>query len=525
MTKNNFSANDDGDNELNVLFSVSARILLKSDDLPAYLDWIAESGPMLAPTLAKSINPDTGPVGNAFRALGISIYEAMPLPAHNYRVRAVPRPGRNAPCLCGSSRKYKHCCLTLEGVLSFREYNMLRHVLDYLPKKEFSSLPDTAVAPVAIADTAHQWRNENELLRAVALLEPWFAGSGKLNGKLAPLFDELMDLYYLLGNTRKRSRLTETLKQRGDRELRATALQRQATILADRGQFDEAWQAFTDAQREYPDDPALSMLETTLLLSRGEYDRARERARFWIARIARLGDPDFAELLRVLHEVAADPQQALADIGREMHPGLDSLARLFAAAPPAAACYQIAPADMDGVLLPDKTIAGIEARWRELFPQVKPMLTMTQHDDTRMWDQPEDWLRLLEKSPRAWQSLDIIDDLAMAVDALQLMGVDTTLLEPLLDRGTALLQANLEMAATVTLPWGFMENRPALRLLAHRLFRTLHYTDSNSTLLSDVVKQAETLLTLNPNDNHGIRDLLMRGYLEADELDKALALA
>ncbi|MEX0827711.1 MAG: SEC-C domain-containing protein, partial [Haliea sp.] len=376
MTKTSFSANDDGDNELNLLFSISARVLLNSDDLPAYLDWLAESGPTLAPTLAENINPDTGPTGHFFRALGISIYEAMPLPAHNYRVRSVSRPGRNAPCLCGSGRKYKHCCLVLEGGLSFREYNMLRHVLDFLPKKEFSSLPGTAAEPVAIADTAHQWRDEDELLRAVALLEPWFAGTGKLTGKLAPLFDELMDLYYLLGNTRKRSRLMEKLKQRGDRELRATALQRQATILADRGQFDEAWQAFTDAQREYPDDPALALLETTLLLSRGEPDRARERARFWIARIVRLNDPDFAELLHVLHEVAADPQQALANIGREMHPGLDSLARLFAAAPAPAACYQIEQADMDGVLLPDKAIAGIEARWRELFPQVKPMLTM-----------------------------------------------------------------------------------------------------------------------------------------------------
>jgi uncharacterized protein len=31
---------------------------------------------------------------------------------HTQRVRTVPKIGRNAPCPCGSGRKYKHCCIS-----------------------------------------------------------------------------------------------------------------------------------------------------------------------------------------------------------------------------------------------------------------------------------------------------------------------------------------------------------------------------------------------------------------------------
>ena len=34
-----------------------------------------------------------------------------PEPIANTPITKPPTPGRNAPCLCGSGRKYKHCCL------------------------------------------------------------------------------------------------------------------------------------------------------------------------------------------------------------------------------------------------------------------------------------------------------------------------------------------------------------------------------------------------------------------------------
>lgn len=513
------------DGELRILFEITARHLVDDPDPRAYLDWIETAGPVLAPSLAAAVDPRAGPPGQLFRALGVSFYNATPRPDAGYALDPIPEPGRNQPCSCGSGRKYKHCCLSLAGLLDLRDYNLLRHVLDVLPKRVFAELPASRVNVDAVADTVDQWLNEGEYKRALALLEPWFAGDGKLGDRLEPLFDLLMDVYYTLGNERKRERLLKKAVERGDKALRAAALQRRATILADRGEYEAAWATFGEAQRENPDDPSLSILEITLLVSRGETRQAQERARFWVSRLERFRNPGYEDLIETLRAVAEDPGKGLAGVGRDMHPGLNRLAELFEQAPPVESHYQLY-GDDDAALVPDRKLANVESIWGGVFPQAKPMLVSVQSDAWEMWEDAQPWLALLEETPLAWQSFDVLDDLAMAVEALSIMGTDTTLLEPLLDRGIALLERNLFAAGRKgsRLPWGFMENRPALRLLAHRAFRLLE-REEDDTIDGSFVDLAERLIALNPMDNHGIRDHLARAYLKKDEPEKALALS
>ncbi|MEX2367792.1 MAG: hypothetical protein WD601_14415 [Pseudohongiellaceae bacterium] len=63
--------------EIFLLFEISAGHLAKSSASAPFLDWIASSGPVLAPTIASG---NDGPPEQAFRAMGVSIYNAMPLP-------------------------------------------------------------------------------------------------------------------------------------------------------------------------------------------------------------------------------------------------------------------------------------------------------------------------------------------------------------------------------------------------------------------------------------------------------------
>ena len=69
-----------GDDELFGLFAMSAKVLARSGDPAAFLDWIARHGPGFAPEMARGIDPRTGPPGLAFRAMGVAIYNAMPRP-------------------------------------------------------------------------------------------------------------------------------------------------------------------------------------------------------------------------------------------------------------------------------------------------------------------------------------------------------------------------------------------------------------------------------------------------------------
>src|SRR6266498_1845043 len=176
-------ADAEDEDELFLLFETSAKVLARSGDPSVFLDWIAKHGPSLAPRQARMIDPRT-------------------------------------------------------GLLDLSRYNMLRHVLDTLPKKTFAGLPASRVDAFAVCETARQWHEEGDTESAVALLEPWFAGDAPLAGKLEPLFDQLMDCYLALGKERMRARLLADALARGDRILRTAALQRRTTMLADKGDTD-----------------------------------------------------------------------------------------------------------------------------------------------------------------------------------------------------------------------------------------------------------------------------------------------
>jgi tetratricopeptide (TPR) repeat protein len=514
----------DGADEVQNLLSTAARVLVKSPDPKPFLDWIAEAGPSIAPGLAARVVPETGPAQLFFRSTGVAIYNAMPLPDWGYRPRPLREPGRNEVCSCGSGRKYKHCCLPLKGGLDLGQLNLLRYVLDHIGKVHFSKLPESGVDLHAVYDTAHQWTEEGELDRAAALLEPWFAPRRALTARLDPLLDQLMDTYRLLGKDRKRIRLLDEVISRGDSRLRAAALQRRATILADQGKAREAWAAFTEAQRESPDDPMLAPLEISLLVSRGDREQARERARFWAARLERFRDPDLAGVVGFMREVAADPSAAFSRMSGEQYPELDALARLLQAAPAIEVHYSIDNPEQEGLLQPDAAVAAVEEKWRGVFEQIKPELTTVAHGEESVWENAEQWLELLEREPLAWQSFEVLDDLAMAVDALPCMNPEPVMAR-LLDRGAAMLQAVVDACrvAGARLDWAWAENRPALRLLAHRAFRALDSGTPEGRRA--FVESAERLIALNPRDNHGVRDELTRAYIEAGDPGRALALA
>lgn len=507
--------------DLHLLLSIAAKVLVRSSDPRNFLDWIAESGPTLFPGFVAPDVAREGGAGDVFRALGRLIYSAVPLPDYGYRPNPLQAPGRNEPCNCGSGRKYKHCCLASdEAAPPLRDYNLLRHVLDSLPARRFAELPSSRVDLDAVWDSARQWRDESDTKRAIALLEPWFAGEGALTGRLEPLFDLLMDCYLAEGNDRKRKRLVESALARGDRALRSVALQRRTTMLADQGRREEAWAAFRDAQREDPGNPTHSHLEVILLASQGDFDRAGERARFWIANLERRRDPRLAELTGFLREIAADPRAAMSGMSRKMTPAAEQLKTLLDNAPALAARHRFEPLENSaGPIAADPELARAETRWRAAFPQIKPHLTATQHGDPSVWDDAHRWLGLLESAPDLWQSLDVLDDLAMAVDALPTLGPGEDLLEPILERGLGLLRLNLERGHAARFEWGWTQNRPALRLAAHLAFRRYEANDWNR-----FVPLAEWIISLNPNDNHGLRDILSRAYLEIGAPERVLEL-
>ncbi len=502
---------------LHALLGACARQLVADGDERTFSDWFVAAVPRLAPALiAQAIEPH-----QFARVLARAIYSITPLPGNAYAPRRLPAPGRNEPCFCGSGRKYKHCCERLDAGHVFADVNMLRYVLDAVPVARFAELPGSRAGLDAVAHAATEWEQEGAAARAIALLEPWFAGDGPLGERHAYAFDLLMNFYLDAGKEKKRQALIESALRRGDRAVQSTAWQRRAVMFADQGRHDDAMEAFRQAQLLAPDDPALGMLEVSVLTGAGKLELARERARFWLARARRADPPLSDEMFEILREAAADPAQAMLGIGRLREPDLGRMIDLFAAAPAAAQCYALDRSE-DGTveLRPLPELAAAEARWREVFPQSKPPLTMLGTGDAGAFEDAAPWLDLLQAQPLLWQSFDVLDDLAMAVHALGVLGAEQRIEAPLLERAIALLQLALQDDAQAQVPWICLGNRPALRCVAARVHAALAAGESSQAL-----ELAEWLvLRLNPTDNHGLRGALARLYLMTNRVDQAIAL-
>lgn len=506
----------DEDNTLTALLQATGRLIAAGADYPAFIDGMQRLPRADWRILLEGENaPATVEIPRLQALFARSLWRNAPHPAYHYGLPPLTKPGRNDACFCGSDRKYKQCCEPLEHGLPFEQLNLLPFVLQSLARKRWPELAGSRINPDAVADVAHEWLEAGEWEDAERLLAPWFQHDGSIPARHEYLLDLLLDTYTELGKPRKKQQLLTHALKHGDRTIRASVIQRQATIAADSGDFAVAWRLFERAMREAPDSLSLSHLEVTLLLSEGRGDEARERARFWLLRLRRhAGAP--AELIELMQSVADQGAAGMLAMETERNPGFARLLTLWRSAPAPACHYRLQPHEGDaGPLRPDETLALALRRWQDTFD---PLL-----DIGMEWEAADDWLQLLETTPVLWQSFDVLGDIGSIVSPLQNPGTTETVLFPLLDRAETLLRTVLrhQQAEGLTLAWGWLQNRPALTLLVERIERDRE----REPLSVDAMARLEWLvLTLNPNDNHGLRQPLLHAYLDAGRIADALAL-
>ncbi len=515
--------------EIDELLRVAVRCALGIADFKSALDSFRGLLAEVAPGMVAQMPPDE----EAQRALAFAmfreVWNRVPRPDHDWRAQPEIKPERNGPCPCGSGRKYKQCCGPLAGTSPFggEGLSLLPYVLERIPLKQYKDLPFNKLSAEELGHVASQWLEQDRHEETIALLEPLLADAASLDARHEYAFDMLCDAYFELGHPIKRLRLVERLMQTPDRVLKAAAMHRRCSMLADKGDYPAAWKLFREAQRVDPDNPALAHLEVIMLISQDEIERAQERAGFWAARLKKLGYGG-EQIVDLMEEIARDPTafvDAVKDGGFEdaEEPDAQSLAQLIRLAEglPAPAChYRLQPQSGDaGPLTADAEIARVETEWREAF--------VPGHDrddaDFDPWAGGA-WLDWLAAHPLAWHSFAVVEDLLMSInyvpsDDYELDDQLDALEDTLLDRALALLRLNLAEngAEACKLEWGWLENRPALRLLG-KLIEVEHGTAAELPLLEWLV------LTLNPNDNQGLRERLLHVYAAGGRAADALAL-
>ena len=162
-----------------------------------------------------------------------------------------------------------------------------------------------------------------------------------------------------------------------------------------------------------------------------------------------------------------------------------------------------------------------EQEWHRAWPLAKPISTHPLPDYTSdVWASPqvEYWVGFLEQHPDAMNSFDILDDVMAALADMpndNSTWAATPLRAKIHKRTHQLLDAI--NASELVLPWLCHENRPALRILAAEAFELHEYDEP------EAMARMQQLLRLNPNDNHGLRDLVVNLHLEHGEDKEALA--
>lgn len=514
----------DLEERLDSFLQLCAGIIVRHGDSERFLEWISAYGAAHLPELVADIDHAVQRPRQVFLALGREIWQATPLPHKHFAREQLPLPGRNDPCYCGSERKFKHCCGQWQSIgKAMMPMDLLPYVLAVLPKKRWSELPGSAVSIDSVGAAAFQMLQDGYPDDTAKLLAPWFTSEGRWPNRLAGLFDLLLDAYEALGKRKKRKDMALAATERSEPQVAAIGWQRLATMRADEGDLTGAWEAFTQAQRADPENPSLGMLEVTLLLSKKEWEQARRRAQFWAARLARVYGNQEPGVLAYLRQVADDPQQALNNMNVQRVPRLGELMSLLAQAPAVSCNFRLDPDEgLAGPLEPVSALKKARRVWENAFPSARPFsVEMSTYNDAA-WADIDQWLSVLRAHPVLWQDFQVLDDLVCAMDGLNTLGIDD-MVRQLTDRALILLDCVLtdQHATEMQLEWGFLENRPALRLVVRHILERRASGDEDTALpwLERMVN------VLNPNDNHGLRDILMAAYLKRGDICNAVKLA
>ena len=491
----------------------------------------------LAAELPRTMDPAPPASDPRMRALVAHvtwvIWNAAPLPSAGFRPRPARTPERNEPCPCGSGAKFKKCCgafsQDVPSIPADAVWETLAAEIEAGPAERL--LETAGLPPGALAPLARRLADLGRAPRALELLRKSLAGAGKLDDRYLDAVVLEVDLELdeqgleaTLGRALKR---VEGLSP----ALRGAVVERLVPGVADSGDLDRAWALLRQVQRETPESPGIAHLEVMLCLVEGALSRAADRARFWLAWMRRRGltaAEEMKEAVEFLELAARDPEAARAEL-EQVEPApppclkeLQALVAGLGARPIRAYGVQ---GGFDGAVLavPPEGVAPIEAKWAKAWPVDKPLLVGLDVDPPpELFSKPDRWLGLLRRHPEAFDSLDVLDDLALAAAPLAQAldpALDATLLAPLLERACAIVRASLP-AGSSRMPWGFLANRPALRLVQQAAVRL-----DRLERAGEAASLFEWMLEINPNDNHGNRAWLVNHRLRAGHDEGALEVA
>lgn len=521
--------------------------LVKNKPLDEVLDWAGKHGPVLltsSSTGALAAMPfaqmATTDQAKTTRWAAWSVARALPLPHLQFKPMALSLPGRNDPCLCGSLKKFKHCCAAaVEAMPPLSAEILAAHLFDALPRKSWKTLPLQKVNAQWVLSAAATWLDlgrgagndsrsdplvyarEDRLKDAQDLLAPWMDLPAPWPEKHALLYDLLGDIYLTLDKPRKRKALAQRMVERGEPAVQSLGWQRLALMACDAGDDKQAREAMTRAVQLAPNDPRTALFEVNLLTHWGQESLARQRADFHARRFQKMKhDPDLQEVVEGLQHIARHGLSSfMLDTAAE-DSTYGRLSRWLDSLPPAALALDLTEATAQdlGMLRPNAAAHKALTRWRAVFDLELPHLNGLNAPPSDEMDFAHEWLPVLEDAVVLGDCFEVLDGLVLLLQQ-ELDPAADTLVQRVLERGAALWALLAQHYPRASCLWGGHGNRPALRLLSQCIER-----DETALKERTHALMAHLVWVLNPHDNQGYREPLIALYLRKHQVAEALSL-
>ena len=502
---------------------------MRGQDFDALRAWVAERTPAVLASFPAELAPaDRSREEDVRRivwALATSIWGMTPLPSNGYRPQPRPAPGRNDPCPCGSGEKHKRCCGGGHSPIPTFSPDEAHGVLaTQASDQELESLlEDRSLPPDLLAALAGELK-ERDPEAAGDALDTWFDDPSKLDQRYEPAFETWLEIQAGRYGAQDFIELLLDMEDELSEELRPAAWRAVISPAIALRDIELAKEMLSLLHEATPGDPTLAPLEVTVLLAAGETRQAGDRARFWLGFLRRHGiEEAMAEAVTFLEATARDPERAASDFRASEQPFLAELATLMvdAVARPVRPLPVIVEEGEAAFEVPPDHL-GMAAAWREAWPRSEEPGSADHDIDDAVMREPERWLGVLRAHPEAFDSLEVLDDLAsLAWAAADIdRGWDEPLLAPLLTRGEAIVRASLVSAQVAALPWSQPANRPALRVLG----LLASWQETRGRVEGGAALRTE-ILALDPADEQGHRGVLVDHALRRGDDARALELA
>ncbi|MCM2971164.1 SEC-C domain-containing protein [Larsenimonas suaedae] len=494
-------------------FATKAQAVIHQDEqYPELTRWARREGATLLGddvSLAQALTP--------------LLWNQTPLVRCGFACEPLAPPAVDEPCWCDSGKRFDRCCgaVTLPGpvpshlmwMLSLQEWRgeRLRRALLSL-KAPTQALLEAAIISVETGQLGRAQR----LLEAFFQLDEWEATPETSESA----FELLTDVYHERGFTRKKDAFVDDIVDRGPNFLKGAALERVCLAFMDSDDLSGARDAFLKALKLIPDAPSLAYIETMLLLHEGQPQEAGERAGFWARRLKRQAGLD-EEYLDFLEQLAHAPADTLAEqmiySEEELAEPLAMLSTVLMEYPP----VEELPLSRNecGTLmyLPTADHTADYTQWRQYFT-ADDVGEPGKNASSDLWVDALKWLDGLCEHPDWLATPAILQELTMALAVRfgNLPWMMRPFFEPIAKQFELWLGC-IEQEQGV-FSWEEGDNDIIYQLGLGLIMGMERGDPLRSKALS------ERLLSLDKQDDLGLREVLLEQHLRQGEDDKALSL-